>query len=403
MQAGVLYMSETRDCTVERKKLDSLTSLRAVAAVLVVVQHTVGYDVLSTIPIVNRFPWDHGVSFFFVLSGFILTYVYQELKPERWREFFVARIARIWPAHVFALLMGFLLGQYALGNKPTLLINAAMLQSWIPVSSAYFSYNGVSWSISTELGFYLMFPFLILGFSRSWHWKLAIVMAVLGVVLASCVFAGLPGYSDNSHILSYHGLVYISPLARLLEFFIGMLTGQLFFSRPMKSSSTCLWSALEIVVPAIAVANSLWGIQLMMTPWAAVNEYLMHSGSQLWLALVIFIYAHHNGIFSRLLCKPAFIFLGEISFSVYLLHIMIYWSIVRTFPAWDGVTRHMVFWPSLLVAASGSYLFVEQPARKFLRKAFSRTEHTTSRSLGASVLRYPVRAVLKATNKSPQH
>lgn len=355
-----------------QSKLDSLTSLRAFAALLVVLQHTVGFEALSKIPMVGRFPWDHGVSFFFVLSGFILTYVYQGLKPNKWYDFFVARIARVLPAHLFALCVGFVLGQYILESKTTLLLNVLMVHSWIPVSSVYFSYNGVSWSIATEMGFYLLFPFLILGFRQSWWWKLIGVMVVLASVLTFCVMGNIPGSSpDNANSITYHGLVYISPFARLFEFFTGMLTGLFFLQREVSNPNKFLWTVLEIVTPFVAAMNSLCGIALMMTPWPAVNEYLMHSGSVFTLALVILVYSFQKGFVSSFLSKPVFVFLGEISFSVYLLHVILYWFIYRTFPEWGAGTRHLVFWPSLLVLSSFSFFFIEHPLRKLLRWAFS--------------------------------
>jgi peptidoglycan/LPS O-acetylase OafA/YrhL len=105
------------------------------------------------------------VGLFFVLSVFILTYLHPQL--EDWastRDFLALRIARIWPAHLVTLfaagvIHGYLLALPSGGLK--LLANILMVQAWIPIIGWIFSYNSLSWSISTEFFFYLTFPLLI--------------------------------------------------------------------------------------------------------------------------------------------------------------------------------------------------------------------------------------------------
>src|SRR5437899_7468876 len=85
-------------------KLNALTSLRFIAAAMIVFYHsdpTFGkYDPFKS------FDKDQAVSFFFVLSGFILSYVYPILNSfGDIRRFVVARFARIWPAHIFAFVL----------------------------------------------------------------------------------------------------------------------------------------------------------------------------------------------------------------------------------------------------------------------------------------------------------
>jgi peptidoglycan/LPS O-acetylase OafA/YrhL len=86
-------------------QIKCLTSLRFFAAAMIVVFHSVNaFRIADNSKI--TFPLEQGVSFFFVLSGFILTYVYPSLNgAHRVRDFYVARIARIWPAHFAAFLL----------------------------------------------------------------------------------------------------------------------------------------------------------------------------------------------------------------------------------------------------------------------------------------------------------
>ena len=170
------------------QRLPALTGLRFVAAAMILAHHTRGefHMPLPSIPL------DHGVSLFFVLSGFILTHVYPEL--ETWaatKRFLILRVARIWPAHVVTLFLAML--AYGKSINQTFLANFTMTHAWIPMGRWFFSYNAVSWSISTEFFFYLMFPLLILNWSRNFWWKW---FAAFGV-LASCVFAEGPATDGN--------------------------------------------------------------------------------------------------------------------------------------------------------------------------------------------------------------
>ena len=157
-------------------KLDQLTSLRFFAALMIVYHHSTGQFGIKGISGIN---FGQGVSFFFVLSGFILAYVYPKL--ESWIEikrFLRARVARLWPGYVASFLLGFWLAPYAWDTKIAI-TNLLMVQAWIPMSSYYFSYNAVSWSISTEFFFYFIFSFLIINWNSTWLIKLGLSGALL--------------------------------------------------------------------------------------------------------------------------------------------------------------------------------------------------------------------------------
>jgi peptidoglycan/LPS O-acetylase OafA/YrhL len=99
-----------------------------------------------------------GVSFFFVMSGFILTYVYPDLpSTEDRNRFLVTRIARIWPTHLVAFLLSLALFPF-LFRMPNFLLAAAvnltLIQSWLLIPGCGFTFDGPSWSISTEFFFY---------------------------------------------------------------------------------------------------------------------------------------------------------------------------------------------------------------------------------------------------------
>ena len=106
---------------------------------------------------------DLGVSFFFVLSGFVLTWSARPGQPllRFWRN----RIARIYPAHLVALV--FAIGCLAVSDRfakvttETLVTGGLLVQAWYPQDIVYLGINAVTWSLSCEMSFYLCFPLLV--------------------------------------------------------------------------------------------------------------------------------------------------------------------------------------------------------------------------------------------------
>jgi peptidoglycan/LPS O-acetylase OafA/YrhL len=179
-------------------KLNALTSLRFFAALTIVVEHSRGTFLSERV--LAAWPLDQAVAFFFVLSGFVLFHVYPDL-PNRQAivRFWLARVARLWPAHLGALLVLLLLAgnqMYRLlgtDSVPIIVANVLLVHAWIPLRDFYFSLNAVSWTISTEWAFYLLFPVLILGFKSTWHWKLLGAAALLVGLMIMCTVRGIPG------------------------------------------------------------------------------------------------------------------------------------------------------------------------------------------------------------------
>jgi peptidoglycan/LPS O-acetylase OafA/YrhL len=152
------------------RRLDSLTSLRFVAAAMVVCFHSAGR--FGFRPDAERQPLQvalgSAVSLFFVLSGFVLAYNYAELHGRTAiRTYYRARVARIWPLHLACLAFIVLLDPAirrpcADATLPWLPVHALLMQSWFPVNVAGVSlFNAVAWSLSVEWAFYLAFPLLL--------------------------------------------------------------------------------------------------------------------------------------------------------------------------------------------------------------------------------------------------
>ena len=128
-----------------KQKIESLTSLRFFAAAAVLLFHARGNFGLPT-NFLAPFELTQGVSFFFVLSGFILAFVYPKLDEAGAKgRFLLARFARIWPMHLASLVLYLLLlNEYGYTGLAPLAANLTLLQTWWSDQAWYFSYNAVA-------------------------------------------------------------------------------------------------------------------------------------------------------------------------------------------------------------------------------------------------------------------
>lgn len=350
-------------------KVDQLTSLRFFAALMIVVYHAG----LGTIGV----NWGQGVSFFFVLSGFILTYVYPRLDTLRdTRRFLRARVARIWPAHVVCFLLGFVLMPYT-WDTGTALANLFLVHAWIPESAYYFSYNGVSWSVSTEAFFYLAFPLLIFRWQDTWVIKFAVACAGLIAVFWIVDRLALPTYGNSlgeaGRLVTQHGLVYIHPVVRIFEFILGMVAATL-WSKHRRPLRPWLASVLEVAALLLCAVTMAYGNQMALNAQellasGALSLWLSHSGSLFTFALLIIVMANGGGVVSRALAAPALVLAGEISFSMYLLHQMLLAILARNAPFLTNVPDSLLLPGFFIFLLSASYLmwvWVEIPGRRLL-------------------------------------
>jgi peptidoglycan/LPS O-acetylase OafA/YrhL len=214
------------------------------------------------------------VSFFFALSGFVLTW---SLRPaDTKRAFYRRRFARVYPLHLVTLLLAvpffLFVGK---GFDPGQLVSAGgLLQAWIPDSNVYFGMNAPSWSLSCEALFYAVFPFLaarLVGLGRPGLWKSLAVVLSLSLVIAGTVTMALTPGDDARFWL------YIFPPFRILEFIAGCLLALLIKSG-WRSPVPLPVAALSAgVVYAVLVATSRNG-----RPWATAWKTPSFCPSSCW-------------------------------------------------------------------------------------------------------------------------
>lgn len=339
-----------------------LTSLRFFAAILVFLWH---------INILKNYQTGYiGVSFFFMLSGFILTYSYHtkfnSLNQRNLTNFYVARIAKIFPVHILTFILAIPFILHSGVNFKYLIIgilNLLLLQSYIPIKEYYFSFNGVSWSISVELFFYMLFPVLILALLRNKITSKILNLSLLMIAIwGTCIvfFGSYQAKLDD-------WLTYVFPFVRIVDFLIGICLGLIFLNiqknpdkvnRKMRFATFTFLECLSIILLIGAI---------MYSPH--INQSLRFSlYYQPFCLLLIYAFASQNGAISKLLSNKTLVYFGEISFSFYMIHGLVirYLSALHV-PYTHGIVGFLIS----LISSSIIYKYYEEPLRKKMRNSFT--------------------------------
>lgn len=375
--------------------LRPLTSIRFLFALLVVLFHGL------TVPAERMDGWPHvitavvnhgsiGVSFFFVLSGFILAYSYRGRikRPEDYRAFWLARAARVLPAYYLAFLIYLPLALIQIATSPQLQeavqrglliasLQLTLLQAWVPETAV--TWNGPSWSLSVETVFYLLFPFMIPLLEKLSR-RALIVTAIVAYAASQALAVAVDVVGSDtiaSAITQTMGLREISPTAgplfftyfpplRVPEFVFGAAMGMIFLDVPPMRRA---WR-----IPAMCLG--LLGVYVTFTyldgpvPWTAISNGILAP----FLTLILFALAYSQ---SRVWNHPFFVRLGDASYSLYLIHVpVMLWMEKLDAALFNWQTTHLeIFFPAYLVVVIGcsllSLTFVEEPLRRAIRRKFA--------------------------------
>ncbi|MCO8050049.1 acyltransferase [Proteus penneri] len=327
-----------------------LTSIRFFAAIFVLFSHL---DFFKNTPFYFIYVKEGfiGVTLFFILSGFVLSYSYQEklLRGEKNKfAFYTARIARIYPLHILTLLFT-LLFLYQNESIKEILSNIFLLQALIPKASYYFSLNAPSWSISVELFFYLCFPFLITKSSKTLI-KITVIILILKILLSEI----------NISEKATHAYIYISPILRLPDFIIGILIFRLRFNKLNVNISTYQ----VVIVQTLSICLFL----LFIYYSHMVNiKYRFDIYYIIPMSILIISLSYSNGIITKILSNKTLVLLGESSFSLYMIHQLIIRFIIEN-KTFFGSNFYMLS-SILAISIFGSifiYKYYELPMKKIV-------------------------------------
>jgi peptidoglycan/LPS O-acetylase OafA/YrhL len=341
------------------REIAPLTGIRGLAALIVMLGHAELWSGAGT----HSFPAQVAVDLFFVLSGFVISLTY--LGPggrgvSDWKGYGLARFARIYPLHLATALalggMGVLMALHNGQPLPNATFNVGqavqevLLIAPLPIIGSDTVWNNPSWSIGVEWWVYFtLFPVLALvGWRLPARWA-----ALFALLVLAAVAIWLTLEPDARETRGWPALA-----RGMAGFFAGWATWRMVSAREGWMPPSWLAGALGLIVLAVAFAFARLSAE---PPWFCLPL----------LALLIFALASNPGGAGRFLSLPPLLWLGDISYSVYMLHVPVLLLMQRVGgegPALGGPLVWMVICVSAsLLLGQLSYRLFERPAQRLIR------------------------------------
>ncbi len=342
----------------QSQRLQALDGLRALSITLVFLSH-IGFG--------HLFPGGLGVTIFFFISGFIIT----KLMLAEWeargrmsiRNFYVRRVFRLTPALLFFVLTCLAL-MAVVGELPPLEEVASVFFYFANYYGIYSSFSGelikqplaITWSLAVEEHFYFVFPFLFIGFISLPKRFLGLIASILVLMLAWRVYLVLAiGLDHLPHYRIYtatdtradsilYGVVLSIVLARYPQLYSKLSSPQSFFSGAF------------LLLMTLAIRNEEF------------RESLRYSLQGLALAYMFPTLVFEKNPLSSFLQLPPVVYLGRISYSLYLYHWLVTHSVAHFLPELATLPRIALITLLSLLLAHLSYRYIEQTFQSLGRK-----------------------------------
>jgi len=356
---------------VKPARLDALTGLRSFAAINIVLFHFSNPDWFGPLaPVVNA--GYASVSFFILLSGFVLGYNYNararagELETKR---FYEARFTRLYPIYLLSLILAFKLLPVEWGSHTHtmfwtgVVFSPLLLQGWIPEIATFL--NTPACTMSSESFYYVLFPWMA-------RWKKP---ERTGMHLAKMGMVWLVGLVPGTLYLIFNpdGLTHIdrfsygkwlqalkyTPIPHLASFIFGVLLAE-----------------LDEIIPRAGMRRFVMGLFGFVSTFIILTQAyrlpypLLHDGFFMpFFGCIVIGLAGINPL-SKLFGLTPLVFVGEASYCLYLLHFNL-WNIIHDSHVLDrlGLARFdpWISYVLLIALALFALHFIEKPAQRILR------------------------------------
>ena len=389
----------------------ALDGLRGLAALLVAGAHYMTMEGGAPLSEIVQTLTGLGMTLFFVLSGFVIHYNYNATitRPGGLRLFFVARFARLYPLYILLFLFDFAYtgltarsacgqigapGEYWSGLPFYLTLTQTWLYAVICRASLEYQYGpvaAVSWSISVEVFFYLVYVALAAVIARRrWTARDVIGLAAAVYIVIVIYFLlcshyeqdinrigldlfGPAASTENGYENSLmRWLLYFNPAARLGEFIAGMAAAHVYLVTRQRSATLgpAAASGMTLIAIALTVGLHLWLYGVI----APGNSFVGRTASQLsapLVAVTVYLIARYKTPSSHILSLPLPVRLGAASYSIYMLHEIVPSAFKRLGLQSPDIAIGWVTWIGALILlvliSSVSYALIEHPARTWLR------------------------------------
>jgi len=320
------------------------------------------------------------VTFFFVLSGFVMYISYSGKIDFLYHEYWVNRLARIFPIYFIALLLVLAIRKFAGIDILSLLLNLSLLHAWF--SNYSLSYNVPSWSLSVEVFFYASFPLVLWLLKRYKFSMLRVISYALLIWLFTQVLLILV-LSLNPFSLNPVGInhfVYYYPLSHFCSFILGVSGAYCVFE---KMDYTRLGKILGYLwIPLVVLVGVILNYQIYLFKNL---KFSIPLGSSFWAPLFLMLIMSisvSKGTISRILSFKVLVVLGEASYSLYILQVPIHKAYVRYCAGFLYLNQSLDFYLFtliLILVSLGTFYFIETPGKMVIYSIFGylrkKTEH----------------------------
>jgi peptidoglycan/LPS O-acetylase OafA/YrhL len=342
-----------------RPNIPALTGVRYLAAFLIVLHHLTGVTGISLVDhLVHEM--NVGVTIFFVLSGFLISYRYfddYKSTPLWRRSYIVNRAARILPMYFLVTCFTFMVGFRTLADHSDLLHTFLLNITFLRGFSQKHVYTGIAqgWTLTVEETFYLLAPFIFY-----WSRRVGLVFQTLIFLSMGCLLICLPG------LMNIKMMLICTFFGRSFEFMCGIMLYLVIKNNSFAPKVKITF--LSIVAFAGLVALMTW---LSYPPYAyaiqnpvglVVNNVLF----PISVSFVLWGLIKEKTALQRLLSTRMFDILGRSSYVLYLIHYGVFSYLVSHFISSNLFIDIVV----LQLMAILGWKFVEEPLNKLIKTGF---------------------------------
>ena len=382
----------------QKQIIPILDLFRLFAALLVVFVH---YEIIFGDFVVYGAFGTTALSWFFVLSGFIITYSYPNLSsPSDLKRFYIHRFIRIYPTYFLAVVISALfvsIGFSVLDERffsevrrpfeisydlpqtkdfqfwlSTTLKHLTFSQSLSSIETLKLVFNGPLWSLVLEVYFYLAFPVLLFVLRPFNSFPRIIAALFIGYAFQFLLIQYFLPDVEVYDVMNLNVPIYTNPAIRGLEFVFGMLLYKAFVLLPPITTKEKL-----NLLPLLLIVLAFIAINVLGEKYIPYQYSMFFSGVPIVALLVISLSRAHwyPTDFANKVCLWA----GGISYVLYCLH----WPLMEMFQLWNIIPQiitfplHLLLLLVFLILISHLiYRWVETPTRKFLYRKFDTSRNS---------------------------
>ncbi len=316
-------------------------------------------------------PFNHGVlntlvkesafrvSFFFFISGFVMALVYPRTSNKEKVTFWKRRLSRIGPMYLISFLITLLLVLTLKGAAPkgiALISHFLMLQSIVPGYTLDLNYP--TWSVSAEVFFYLLFPFINQWLNKKNLPVLFLTLVIIWLAQAIQHVYFVDHLFDGSKKMGE--FIDAFPLWHFPTFMSGMITAHLIRTDALRS----FFEKFAL----LTLATGIGGLLLIVMTENIIRPYI-HNGSlmPLYFLIVLSFYYGHNWV-GKLMAHPLLVKSGDLSFSIFLFQYPLWLIMHDSMHAINGTVGFFAYLFLLILLAYLINKYLEQPLIKRFRK-----------------------------------